>query len=38
MPEYSFTIRSFDQGRKEEHYAALQDVSAALDYDAPRAP
>jgi hypothetical protein len=32
MPEYSFTIRSFDHGRKAEHYAALQDVSAALDY------
>jgi hypothetical protein len=32
MPEYSFTIRSSDHGRKEEHCAALQDVSAALDY------
>jgi hypothetical protein len=32
MPEYSFTIRSSDHGHKEEHCAALQDVSAALDH------
>jgi hypothetical protein len=32
MPKYSFAIRSFDHGHKEEHCAALQDVGAALDY------
>jgi hypothetical protein len=32
MPKYSFTIRSSDRGRKEGHCAALQDISAALDY------
>ena len=32
MPEYSFTIRWSDHGHKVEHCAALQDVSAALDY------
>jgi hypothetical protein len=32
MPEYSFAIRSLDHGQKDEHWAALPDVSAALDY------
>jgi len=32
MPQYSFTIRSCDHERKDEHRVVLRDVSAALDY------